>query len=193
MHSRKSPPRIRTTTSTKRRSSTWVMAAHQIICSVSYEPRSGIKTASRFAGSGGSLAFCPSARRRKPQSQRHEVNAPMNKDAVATELLDALEHRSIIEPFTRRDRLFDNRVAYEISAEILRRRRARGEKPIGRKIGFTNRLIWDEYGVSAPMWGPVYDSTVTFLDRPIAHGSIGHLSQPRIEPEIILHFRDSPG
>jgi len=71
----------------------------------------------------------------------------MNKDAVATELLDALEHRSIIEPFTRRDRLFDNRVAYEISAEILRRRRARGEKPIGRKIGFTNRLIWDEYGV----------------------------------------------
>jgi 2-oxo-3-hexenedioate decarboxylase len=116
----------------------------------------------------------------------------MNKDAVATELLDALEHRSIIEPFTRRDRLFDNRVAYEISAEILRRRRARGEKPIGRKIGFTNRLIWDEYGVSAPMWGHVYDSTVTFLSEPSGPVAISHLSQPRIEPEMMLHFRESP-
>jgi 2-oxo-3-hexenedioate decarboxylase len=116
----------------------------------------------------------------------------MNADAIATELLDALDHRSIIEPFTRRGDGFDNRSAYDVSAEILRRRRARGEKPIGRKIGFTNRLIWDEYGVSAPMWGHVYDSTVTFLSEPSGRLAISHLSQPRIEPEIMLHFRESP-
>ena len=117
----------------------------------------------------------------------------MNRDAVATELLHALDNRSIIEPFTRRDHRFDNRAAYDVSAEIVRRRRARGETPIGRKIGFTNRLIWDEYGVSAPMWGHVYDRTVTFLSEPSGRLAISHLSQPRIEPEIMLHFRESPG
>jgi len=116
----------------------------------------------------------------------------MNADAIATELIDALDRRSIIEPFTRLGSAFDNRAAYGVSAEILRRRRARGETPIGRKIGFTNRLIWDEYGVAAPMWGHVYDTTVTFLSEPSARVVIPHLSQPRIEPEIILHFRDSP-
>jgi 2-keto-4-pentenoate hydratase len=79
-----------------------------------------------------------------------------------------------------------------VSAELVRRRRARGETPIGRKIGFTNRLIWDEYGVSSPIWGHVYDSTVTLLDTPDGRIPIGHLSQPRLEPEIVLHFRDVP-
>jgi 2-oxo-3-hexenedioate decarboxylase len=117
----------------------------------------------------------------------------MNTDDVASELLEALDHRSIIEPFSRRAAGFDNRAAYDVSAEILRRRRARGERPIGRKIGFTNRLIWEEYGVSAPMWGHVYDTTVTFLRAPSGRIAISHLSQPRIEPEIMLHFRDAPG
>src|SRR4051812_1517430 len=116
----------------------------------------------------------------------------MNVDAIATELIDALDRQSVIEPFTRRGGAFDNNVAYGVSAEILRRRRARGETPIGRKIGFTNRFIWDEYGVSAPMWGHVYDTTVTYLTQPSARIAISHLAQPRIEPEIMLHFRESP-
>jgi 2-keto-4-pentenoate hydratase len=116
----------------------------------------------------------------------------MNTAAIASELLEALDNRSIIEPFTRRDHRFGNRDAYDVSAEILHRRRARGEKPIGRKIGFTNRLIWEEYGVSAPMWGHVYDRTVSFLSEPSGRLTISHLSQPRIEPEIMLHFRESP-
>jgi len=118
--------------------------------------------------------------------------AAMNTGAIATELLDALDHQSIIEPFTRRDQEFDSRSAYDVSAELLHRRRQRGEKPIGRKIGFTNRLIWEEYGVSAPMWGHVYDTTVSFLSEPAGRLAISHLSQPRIEPEIMLHFRESP-
>jgi 2-keto-4-pentenoate hydratase len=116
----------------------------------------------------------------------------MKTDAIATELLQALDRRSIVEPFSRRVQGFDTSAAYDVSSEILRRRRARGETPIGRKIGFTNRLIWDEYGVSAPMWGHVYDTTVTFLNEPSGHVAISHLSQPRIEPEIILHFQSAP-
>ena len=111
---------------------------------------------------------------------------------VAIELLAALDQSRTLDPITTRDPGFDCDAAYRVSAEILRRRSARGETPIGRKIGFTNRGIWAEYGVSAPMWGHVYDSTVTFLDEPVGRLAIAHLVQPRLEPEIVLHFSDAP-
>lgn len=116
----------------------------------------------------------------------------MRTDAIATELLAALDASNTLDAITARDPGFDSGAAYSVSAEILRRRRARGETPIGRKIGFTNRGIWAEYGVSAPMWAHVYDTTVTFLDEPSGRLAIGHLVQPRLEPEIVLHFADTP-
>ncbi len=85
---------------------------------------------------------------------------PMNTDVIATELLAALDGNTTIGAITNRDPSFDADAAYQVSAEILRRRRARGETPIGRKVGFTNRTIWAEYGVFTPMWACVYDSTV---------------------------------
>jgi hypothetical protein len=42
----------------------------------------------------------------------------MDRDTIATELLDALDARSIIEPITSRDASFDGLAAYEVSAEI---------------------------------------------------------------------------
>jgi 2-keto-4-pentenoate hydratase len=79
-----------------------------------------------------------------------------------------------------------------IAGEIHARRLARGERPVGRKIGFTNRTIWAEYGVSAPIWSHVYDSTVHHVPDGGARLAIGHLLQPRIEPEIQLHFARTP-
>ena len=116
----------------------------------------------------------------------------MRTEALATELLAALDEARTIEPITARDPAFDADAAYLVGAEILRRRRARGETPVGRKIGFTNRGIWAEYGVSAPMWAHVYDSTVTFLDEPDGRLAVDRLVQPLIEPEIVLHFADAP-
>ncbi len=81
---------------------------------------------------------------------------------------------------------------YAVGAEILRRRRARGERPVGRKIGFTNRGIWAEQGLEAPIWAPVYDRTVIEMDAAAGHLAIGHLLQPQIEPEIVLHFAEAP-
>ena len=37
----------------------------------------------------------------------------------------------------------------------------RGETPLGYKIGFTNRGIWDRYGVHEPIWAPVCSSPST--------------------------------
>ncbi len=116
----------------------------------------------------------------------------MKTDMIATELLSALDGNTTIGTISDRDPSFDADAAYEASAEILRRRRARGETPIGRKVGFTNRTIWAEYGVSTPMWAHVYDSTVTYFDEPRGNLAIGHLAKPRIEPEIVLHFKSAP-
>jgi 2-keto-4-pentenoate hydratase len=113
----------------------------------------------------------------------------MNADALATELLDALDRNTLLEPITARQPGFDAAAAYEVGAAILRRRQARGERSIGRKIGFTNRAVWPEYGV---MWAPVYASTVTFLQGVSTSLEIGHLAQPRLEPEVVMHFGSTP-
>ena len=78
-------------------------------------------------------------------------------------------------------------------ADLNRSRRiARGETPRGYKIGFTNRGIWARYGVFAPIWGPVWSSTLTLLDEARATLSLQGLVQPRIEPEIVFGFHRSP-
>lgn len=105
--------------------------------------------------------------------------------AIAGEVLRALETRGTVEPFTARLPGFDPAAAYAVTAELRQRRSARGERPVGRKIGFTNRNIWAEYGVYEPIWGDVYSTTA----RDVTKGQtvrISHLPQPRIEPEIIL-------
>jgi 2-oxo-3-hexenedioate decarboxylase len=79
-----------------------------------------------------------------------------------------------------------------VADELRTRRLARGEKPLGYKIGFTNRSIWQRYGVHAPIWGPVWDRTVTLLDRSDARVSLAGLSQPRLEPEVVFGFKHAP-
>jgi 2-keto-4-pentenoate hydratase len=113
--------------------------------------------------------------------------------AIAAELLEVLDRDVRIELITSRYPDFNAADAYSVGAEIVRRRRADGQRTVGRKVGFTNRTIWDEYGVHEPLWAHVYDRTVTFLDGTEGSVSVRHLAQPRIEPEIIFGFRQSPG
>jgi 2-oxo-3-hexenedioate decarboxylase len=82
--------------------------------------------------------------------------------------------------------------AYRVAAKVRRLREARGERPIGRKIGFTNRTIWAEYGVYAPIWGYVYDRTVHELASGGGEFSLGRLCEPRIEPEIVFGLKTAP-
>ena len=50
--------------------------------------------------------------------------------------------------------------AYRVTPLVRQLYEAGGAKVIGRKIGFTNRTIWPEYGVYAPIWGYVFDRSV---------------------------------
>ena len=110
---------------------------------------------------------------------------------IARELLAALDDHQQIEPPSQREREFDLDLAYRIAAEIRLIREARGERVIGRKIGFTNRTIWPEYGVYAPIWGYVYDTTVHPLPARTAF-DLNSVVEPRIEPEIVFGLSRAP-
>ena len=83
-------------------------------------------------------------------------------------------------------------VAYAVADRLRALRIARGERPVGWKIGFTNRSLWPRYGVDRPMWAPVWDTTTRMLDGHEARLSLKGLSQPRIEPEIAFIFDVAP-
>jgi 2-keto-4-pentenoate hydratase len=109
----------------------------------------------------------------------------------ADAILDAFASRRLIELLSDDDPPLDEDGAYAIARDVHARRVERGESPVGRKIGFTNRGLWLEYG--APFWGHVYDSTVQYVPGGgDARLLIGGLLQPRIEPEIQLHFARTP-
>ncbi|MDQ2632764.1 MAG: hydratase, partial [Pseudomonadota bacterium] len=112
----------------------------------------------------------------------------MDAAAVAKTVLEAIDGGRQAKPFTTVDAGFSEADAYAVTAELRALRVARGEKPVGRKIGFTNRNIWEEYGVFQPIWGDVYDTTL----RNVTQGGLVEVSQlpePRIEPEIVLGLR----
>ncbi|MBC5764174.1 2-keto-4-pentenoate hydratase [Ramlibacter albus] len=85
----------------------------------------------------------------------------------------------------------DVHTAYERALSVREMRIARGEKPLGYKVGFTNRTIWPRYGVFAPIWGTVWDSTVTFCEGEGAL-SLARTAHPRIEPECVFGMARTP-
>ena len=111
-------------------------------------------------------------------------------DRIAREMLEAFDAHRQITPLER-EPVFDLDRAYKVTAVVRRLREKRGERVVGRKIGFTNRTIWPEYGVDAPIWGYLYDTTVKWL----ADGDTLDLSpfmEPRIEPEIAFGLSTAP-
>ena len=92
-------------------------------------------------------------------------------------------------PFSTRYPDFNLNDAYRVAALANNMRVAKGYKPLGRKIGFTNRRMWDEYGVHAPIWGYVYDRTMQELAMPL---SLGPYTEAKIEPEIVFGFAVAP-
>lgn len=109
---------------------------------------------------------------------------------IADEALALLGTGRHCATFSARHAGFDLPAAYRIAARLRARREARGERAVGRKIGFTNRTIWDEYGVHAPIWGWVFDSTLREAGPdPV---SLAGLSEPRIEPEIAFGLARAP-
>ena len=81
---------------------------------------------------------------------------------------------------------------YAAARKLHEARLREGWRPVGRKIGFTNRRIWPLYGVFEPIWGWVYDRTLIQAQGDLATVSLSGLQQPRIEPEICFKLRATP-
>ncbi len=111
-------------------------------------------------------------------------------ERIAADVLAAFDAGRPVRPISETATPFGMAEAYAVTAAARSLRAARGERPLGRKIGFTNRTIWDEYGIDAPIWGDMLDSTV----HPIGTGrfSLGRLVEPRIEPEIAFGLGRAP-
>ncbi len=110
--------------------------------------------------------------------------ASKDMEAIAEAALAALNSGRQVAPFSSRIPGIDLAAAYRVTAALRQRRVARGERPVGRKIGFTNRTIWAEYGVYAPIWGDMYDTTLADIAPGGGSWPLGRLAEPRIEPEI---------
>lgn len=120
------------------------------------------------------------------------MDARKDMEAIAAEALIALETGCQVAPFSGRCSPFDLEDAYRVTAAIRQMRESRGEIPVGRKIGFTNRTIWAEYNVDRPIWGYVYDHTVHNLSEIDDTFSLAGLAEPRIEPEIVFRLAVAP-
>ena len=129
---------------------------------------------------------------------------------TAATILDACDRASSLDR-SRYETLDDLASAEAIQASISIARLARGERPVGYKIGFTNRSIWPLYGVYHPIWAPVWNATLirAAAGVPTANASVDALPvggaapltvalaaarfvEPRIEPEIVVALREAP-
>ncbi len=118
--------------------------------------------------------------------------SPSESEAIVQELMILLGTDRQIAPYSKRFPNFDLLDAYRIAARVRDRRAAAGANSVGRKIGFTNKSIWGDFGISAPIWNYVYDQTVEDF---LASGNslvLRGMPEARIEPEIVLHLASAP-
>ncbi|MFN8936053.1 MAG: 2-keto-4-pentenoate hydratase [Pseudomonadota bacterium] len=113
-------------------------------------------------------------------------------DALARELLAAWDATACVPLPSARPGGLATAEAYAVGERLRALRIARGERPVGWKIGFTNRGIWERYGVYQPMWAPVWDTTTELLEGATCTLSLAGLRLPRLEPEVAFGLKSAP-
>ena len=110
-------------------------------------------------------------------------------EVVASKVIASLAETRQIPLFSSSGLTLED--AYCVTPLLRAAFEARGEKIIGRKIGFTNRDMWKVYGVEAPIWGYCTDRTTFELEKsPVQH--VKDFVEPRIEPEIVFGLKAAP-
>jgi 2-keto-4-pentenoate hydratase len=111
---------------------------------------------------------------------------------LAEKLIAANDGALLVPPFTQQQPGLTPGAGYAAARALHDHRLSRGWKPVGRKVGFTNRTLWERYGVHEPMWGTVYDRTLIQAKGDRATVPLQGLVQPRIEPEIAFKLKSVP-
>jgi len=119
------------------------------------------------------------------------MTAQAKIEAVANEVLASWSSHAQIQTFSSRPAGITLAEAYQVTPLLRAAFEARGERITGRKIGFTNRQMWQTYGVDSPVWGYATSRTTHQLaDLPVM--ALTGLSEPRIEPEIMFGLGAAP-
>jgi 2-oxopent-4-enoate/cis-2-oxohex-4-enoate hydratase len=109
-------------------------------------------------------------------------------DSLADELYRALRERRAVPPLMVRYPALTIDDAYAISLGALERRKADGERVVGKKIGVTSKAVQDMLGVHQPDFGFLTDRMFMAGEIDIAANG---LIQPRAEAEIGFILKDS--
>jgi len=116
--------------------------------------------------------------------------AALDPKALAPELIDAYaRRRTDVTAPTSRDGAFTLADAYDVEAELLRRRRAGGRTAVGRKVGFANKALWRVLKLDTLVWAHMYDDTVQYASANVGSLSMARLCAPKIEPEIVFKLK----
>lgn len=109
-------------------------------------------------------------------------------ERYGAELFAALRDARTVAPLSQRDDSLGIDDAYRISLDFLARRRAEGERVVGKKIGVTSRAVQDMLGVHQPDFGFLTDRMQVAGDISVADKQ---LIQPRAEAEIAFILREA--
>src|SRR3954471_20629175 len=126
-----------------------------------------------------------------PPNEGRRVSTGMELQRIVDRLVDAYDNATTLPPISATVAELDSTIAYEVLDRIAAVRRRQGWTPVGRKIGFTNRTIWEAFGVDRPMWAHIWSTTVTQSHRG-AVLPLDRFVQPRIEPEVVFKLRERP-
>lgn len=120
-----------------------------------------------------------------------QLSAELDVKSISREVLISLSTRNQIPTFSSRSGGLTLDEAYRVTPLLRAAFETRGEKILGRKIGFTNREMWKVYGAKAPIWGYVTDQTTHPLVSAPAQ-RVKDFAEPRIEPEIMFGLKAAP-
>ncbi|MGA2414868.1 MAG: fumarylacetoacetate hydrolase family protein [Candidatus Sulfotelmatobacter sp.] len=110
-------------------------------------------------------------------------------DARATELMSSYETGQMVRlpPSTRPG--FDLDAAYEVEAELRRRREAARVRSVGRKVGYANKAMWRVLKLETLVWAHMYSDTVHHRENHSASLSLPNRRSLKIEPEIVFGLK----
>lgn|SRR5690625_1187959 len=120
-------------------------------------------------------------------------SSPLTLTSLTPEqLLDHLDSGRLWPALSESTDSMSMQQAYRRAQDVERLREQRGERPRGYKIGFTNVDMWSRYGVTAPIWGRIWDTTISDAPDGTLPVWLDALCQPRIEPEVVFGLRTAP-
>ncbi|MEO8390939.1 MAG: hydratase [Polaromonas sp.] len=124
------------------------------------------------------------------------MNTPASHPDIQDLVADVTRARLQVQPLSWSSEVpAEVPLAYATALAVRAARSAGGERPVGYKVGFTNRTIWPRYEVYGPIWGTVWHSTLTVVDESTPNEavlSLQGLCEPRIEPEVVFCLREAP-